>query len=142
MTRNPQNQGNYIQELLPRRNWERGRADLNCPINNNSAKPTSERELFFLLVHGSRISIQQRKVNSQTKLGEDHASLDLIFPSPPWASCIISRPKAARSNEGVIGSLIATTGNITGAAAPVTSTLQPDVDKRLSRFVPPFSSMQ
>ncbi|EDR02469.1 uncharacterized protein LACBIDRAFT_309496 [Laccaria bicolor S238N-H82] len=50
---------------------------------------------------------------------------------------IVSRPKAARSDGGVIGSLIASTGNIAGAAAPVASTLQPDVDKpgfRLSRY--------
>ena len=46
------------------------------------------------------------------------------------------RPKAATNAGGVVGSLIATSGNLTGAAAPVPSTIGPHVKKkgfRLSR---------
>ncbi|KAJ3921590.1 hypothetical protein F5877DRAFT_35686 [Lentinula edodes] len=39
------------------------------------------------------------------------------------------RPPQARNAGGVFGSLIASTGNITGAAAPTPSTLAPNVDR-------------
>ncbi|KAF8495064.1 hypothetical protein JB92DRAFT_2748208 [Gautieria morchelliformis] len=47
------------------------------------------------------------------------------------------RPKAAKNAGGVVGSLIATSRNLTGAAAPVPSTIAPNVKRkgfRLSRY--------
>jgi hypothetical protein len=49
------------------------------------------------------------------------------------------RPKAAQNAGGVFGSLIATSGNLTGPAAPVPSTIGPDVKRKgfgLSRSDP------
>ncbi|KXN92483.1 Pheromone-regulated membrane protein 10 [Leucoagaricus sp. SymC.cos] len=48
-----------------------------------------------------------------------------------------SRPPQSRNAGGVIGSLIASTGNLAGVAAPIHSQLQPNVDRtgyRLSRY--------
>ena len=72
------------------------------------------------------------EVRRKSRIPRPHLSLPSLG--------IISRPKAARSDGGVIGLLIASTGNIAGAAAPVPSTLQPYVDK--PGFRPPFSSTQ
>ena len=50
----------------------------------------------------------------------------------------VSRPAAARSAGGVFGPLIASTGNLTGVAAPQSSRLQPNLKRpgyKLSRLV-------
>lgn len=53
------------------------------------------------------------------------------------ASSFSSRPRQSRNAGGVIGSLIASTGNLAGVAAPVHSQLQPNVKRpgyHLSRY--------
>lgn len=49
------------------------------------------------------------------------------FPSPGTCG---GRPTASQNGGGVIGSLIATSGNLRGAAAPAPSTIGPNVRKR------------
>jgi uncharacterized membrane protein YjjP (DUF1212 family) len=53
------------------------------------------------------------------------------------------RPAAQRNGAGVFGALVATTGNIAGAAAPTSSTLQPDIKAKgykVSRYTPSGTS--
>jgi hypothetical protein len=73
---------------------------------------------------------------SRHREGNGRKKSKLPFPS----SILLSRgkPRQARSDAGVFGPLIAGTGNLTGAAAPASSGLQPDVKQpgyHLSRFV-------
>ena len=140
MTRKPQNQGNYIQELPSTeqlRTWTSGSELSDQEYFRRSPKPTSEREHSSspsCTVHNKAAEGKfEDKVRKRSRIPRPHLSLPSLG--------IISRSKAARSDGGVIGSVIASTGNIAGAAAPVPSTLQPDVDKpgfRLFHFVPPF----
>lgn len=69
---------------------------------------------------------------------ENSSSASLSIPSlrvpKPWAD---QRPAQARNAGGVFGALIASTGNVSGVAAPQASTLQPSVKRpgyHLSRY--------
>lgn len=70
----------------------------------------------------------------------------LKSPRHPWTTSLPfhlrdKRPVAARSSAGVVGALIASTGNLSGAAAPTNSSLAPEVKRpgyHLSRFVVSF----
>ena len=55
-----------------------------------------------------------------------------------------SRPPQTRSSGGVLGPLIASTGNIAGAAAPHSSRIAPNVKRpgyHLSKYLHPFASV-
>ena len=61
-------------------------------------------------------------------------SIPTLRVPKPWAD---QRPPQARNGGGVFGALIASTGNVSGVAAPQASTLQPNVKRpgyHLSRY--------
>ncbi|KAF8231502.1 DUF1212-domain-containing protein [Tricholoma matsutake] len=81
-----------------------------------------------------------RASSVDSRESHDHRGLNRKKPKFPFPSSVLlsgGKPRQARSDAGVFGPLIASTGNLTGAASPISSGLQPDVRKpgyHLSRF--------
>ena len=70
--------------------------------------------------------------------GENRSRKRSKLPFSPSVLFSGGKPREARSDAGVFGPLIASTGNLSGVASPVLSGLQPDVKRpgyHLSRFV-------
>ncbi|KAF4622432.1 hypothetical protein D9613_009458 [Agrocybe pediades] len=95
-----------------------------------------------------RSSMESARVSAESGADESSSGLlarpnsrrsprKLKSPRMPAAFGGIHRPSTARNAGGVIGSLIASTGNLAGAAAPHATGLQPNVKApgyRLSRY--------
>ncbi|KZS95158.1 DUF1212-domain-containing protein [Sistotremastrum niveocremeum HHB9708] len=78
-------------------------------------------------------------IHTSTSSAKQVATQTLKNISSPAVSAVVDRqrPAAARNGGGVFGSLIASTGNISGVAAPTASTLAPNPKRpgwHLSRF--------
>ena len=75
-----------------------------------------------------------------TAAGVDLAVAGELFAAARALGVEPARPPAQRNGAGVFGALIASTGNIAGAAAPAASALAPDIKRpgyHLSRCASP-----
>ncbi|CCM05223.1 uncharacterized protein FIBRA_07433 [Fibroporia radiculosa] len=114
------------------------------PTRTATQDSVSEKRDYFQQGERGRVRDgEQRRARSQERprwAGSANSSLVSVSNLPnlrvpkPWGD---SRPPQARSGAGVFGPLIASTGNISGVAAPKNSTLAPNIKRpgyRLSRY--------
>ncbi|THG96495.1 hypothetical protein EW026_g5356 [Hermanssonia centrifuga] len=100
----------------------------------DDSRPTS---LYETMTKDSRSSFPFESAISPTP-----SMAELKAPNHPWTKTLAGgfgekRPASARNAGGVFGALIASTGNLSAAASPMSSTLAPEVKRpgyKLSRY--------
>ena len=123
-------------DVPPGEPWVRG--DSRTPTTTKErprGRRTSILSAALLPASSSRESSANNR-EGHDRGGKSRKKTKIQFPPSTLFSG--SKLPQAKSDAGVFGPLIASTGNLMGAAAPVSSGLQPDVDQpgyRLSRFV-------
>lgn len=110
----------------------------NADAQSQTAGSLSTRSSFDESRSPSRARSRERGITTPRWGSENSSSVSLSIPTirvpKPWAD---QRPPQARNAGGVFGALIASTGNVSGVAAPQASTLQPSVKRpgyHLSRY--------
>ncbi|KAF8597700.1 DUF1212-domain-containing protein [Ceratobasidium sp. AG-I] len=143
MMTGPGTGGGVLSSLLALYDHNNMRSGQSTPSRERSQEGFGRHRRHHSAAASVPLPTQQSQSDSNSTVTPNPFSQGLPSPSAgftlslPKALKPSGRPAAARSAAGVFGGLIASTGNISGAAAPAASTLAPSAERpgyHLSRY--------